>query len=345
MNWHLKRSHWAITLVLLAAVLTGLALAWFTRPVMERAAAMTERTAFSQPPVFIGLQLMPEPGELKPFALALNGRKLLVSYLSSDRVDEFSDKLVHLRTLHLLDKEPASITGLAVEGDRIYATDFKSGDLLFADYKTGKLLQSYGWHPDQKTRMKALGVVFHKNNLYVSDVASGQMLAIGAQDEKGMLEEGELIARFPNGRAAEFELGYPTWATVTPDGRLLVSDAKSGEVKAFTCSGRSAHLFEKDGAAALKTPMGIAQDDLPSPALLEEKTKIFTPSKNRPNDQGRIHVVDAAPAAVKVFDSQGKYVLSYGTELKQPNGIAIDQKRRLIFISDTALHAIAVYKY
>ena len=148
MNWHLKRSHWAITLVLLAAVLTGLALAWFTRPVMERAAAMTERTAFSQPPVFIGLQLMPEPGELKPFALALNGRKLLVSYLSSDRVDEFSDKLVHLRTLHLLDKEPASITGLAVEGDRIYATDFKSGDLLFADYKTGKLLQSYGWHPD-----------------------------------------------------------------------------------------------------------------------------------------------------------------------------------------------------
>ncbi len=124
-----------------------------------------------------------------------------------------------------------------------------------------------------------------------------------------------------------------------------MSDAKSGEVKAFTCSGRSAHLFEKDGAAALKTPMGIAQDDLPSPALLEEKTKIFTPSKNRPNDQGRIHVVDAAPAAVKVFDSQGKYVLSYGTELKQPNGIAIDQKRRLIFISDTALHAIAVYKY
>ncbi len=345
MNWHLKRSHWAIALVLLAAVLTGLGIAYFTRTVMERAATMTEPTAFNQPPVFIGLQPTPEPDKLRPFALALHERKLLVSYLSSDRVDEFSDKLVHLRTLHLLDNEPASITGLAVEGDRIYATDFKSGDLLFVDYKTGKLLQAYGWQPDQKTRMKALGVAFYKNNLYVSDVASRQMLAIGAQDEKDMTAEGELIARFPNGGAAEFELGYPTSATVTPDGRLLVSDAKSGEVKAFTCSGRSAHLFEKDGAAALKAPMGIALDDLPSPALLEKKAKEFTPSKNRVNDQGRIHVVDAAPAGVKVFDSLGKYVLSYGTELRQPNGIAIDQKRRLIFISDTALHAIAVYKY
>ena len=343
MNWHLKRSHWAITLVLLAAVLAGLAITWFTRPLMDRAAAMTERTAFNQPPVFIGLQAMPEPGKLKPFALALHERKLLVSYLGSDRIDEFSEKLGYLRTLHLLDKEPASITGLAVEGDRIYAADFKSGDLLFAEYKTGKLLQSYGWQPDQKTRMKALGVAFHKNNLYVSDVASGQMLAIGASTEKDMREEGELIARFPNGRAAEFELGYPTWATVTPDGRLLVSDAKSGEVKAFTCSGRSAHLFEKGGDATLKTPMGIALDDLLSPELVAKKATVFDPSGV--NDQGRIHVVDAELARVKVFDPLGKYVLTYGEELRQPNGIVINQKRRLIFISDTALHAIAVYKY
>lgn len=343
MHGRSKHSRWAIVYVLLAAAVIGSAVAFFTRPLMDRAAAITEPTTFDQAPVFIGLQATPEPGKLKPFALALHDRNLLVSYLSSDRVDEFSDKLVHLRTLHLLDKEPASLTGLAVEGDRIYATDFTSGDLLFADYKTGKLLQSYGWHPDHKVRMKALGVVFHKNNLYVSDVASGQMLAISASNEKDMREEGELIARFPNGRAAEFELGYPTWSAVTPDGRLLVSDAKSGEVKAFTCSGRSAHLFEKGGEATLKTPMGIAMDDIPSPALVAKKAKVFDPSGV--NDQGRIHVVDAGQARVKVFDPLGKYVLTYGTELRQPNAIVIHQKRRLIFISDTALHAIAVYKY
>ena len=343
MVWHLKRSHWVIAFALLAAVLTGLAIAWFARPVMERAAAMTESTEFDQAPVYIGLQPVPEPG-LRPFAMALQGSKLLVSYLGSDRIDEFSEKLEYLRTLHLLDKAPASITGLAVDGDRIFAADFTSGDLLFADYKTGKLLRAYGWHPGHTARMKALGVTFYSNTLYVSDVASRQMLAIGAQDEPKLREEGELITRFPNGRAAELELGYPTWTMVTADGRLLVSDAKSGEIKVFTCNGRSAYLFGKEGAA-LRTPMGIAMDTVVSPALIKEAKEKFDPSPSRISDQGRIHVVDAAPAGVKVFDALGKYVLSYGTELKQPNGIAIDQKRRLIFISDTALHAIAVYKY
>lgn len=363
MNWPFKRMRWTILYVLVAAALIGWAIAFATRPLMSRAAAMTERTKFDQPPVFIGLQAMPqseklepgrdEPGkpelgksetaELKPFALALRKKNLLVSYLSSDRIDEFSEKFDHVRTLHLLDNEPASITGLAVEDDRIYAADFTSGDLLFADYKTGKLLKSFGWQPDHSARMKALGVTFYKNNLYVSDAASRQMLAIGASTEKDSREEGELIARFPKGRAAEFELGYPTWSKVTPDGRLLVSDAKGGEVKAFTCNGRSAHLFEKDGEAALKTPMGIDMDNIPSPDLLANKAKVFDPSGVP--DEGRIHVVDAELARVKVFDPKGKYVLTYGAELRQPNGIVIDQRRRLIFISDTKLHAIALYKY
>lgn len=347
MSWSFKRPRWTILYVLLAAVLIGWVLVFYTRSLMGRAAAMTEHTSFDQPPVFIGMQAMPETGKLesgklKPFALALRKKNLLVSYLGTDRIDEFSEKFDYMRTLHLLENEPASITGLAVEEDRIYATDFKSGDLLFAEYKTGKLLQSFGWQPDHSARMKALGVTYYKNNLYVSDAASRQMLAIGASTEKDMRVEGELIARFPNGRAAEFELGYPTWSMVTPDGRLLVSDAKSGEVKAFTCNGRSAHLFEKEGDAALKTPMGIAMDSIPSPALMATKPT-FDPSKI--NDQGRIHVVDAELARVKVFDTKGKYVLTYGQELRQPNGIVIDQKRRLIFISDTKLHAIALYKY
>lgn len=343
MRWQLRSSRWTILYVLLAAVLIGWSVAYFNRSVMDRAASMTERTRFNKPPIFIGLQVIPGGGDLRPFALALNEGKLLVSYLGTDRIDEFSGKLELLRTLHLLPDEKASITGLAAEGDRIYATDFSSGDLLFADYKTGKLIQSYGWQPDNKARMKALGVTFYKNNLYVSDIASRKMFAIGATTEKDAREEAELIASFPNGRAGEFELGYPTWSKVTPDGRLLVSDAKSGEIKAFTCNGRSAHLFEKDGEAALKVPMGIDMDSIPSPALQARKAEVFDPSGVP--DQGRIHVVDAELARVKVFDPLGKYVLSYGRELSQPNGIVIDQKKRMIFISDTKLHAIAVYKY
>lgn len=343
MRLHLMRSHWAALLLVLTAALAGWFVASSTRSVMDRAAE-AERTAFDHPPVFIGL-FSPSPNSgLKPFAMALHEEgKLLVSYLSSDRIDEFSEKLEPVRTLHLLQGEPASITGLATEGDRIYAVDFKSGDLLFSDYETGKLVQSYGWLPGNKSRMKALGVAYYKNNVYVSDIASRKMLAIGALAERDARDEGELIVGFPNGGASEFELGYPTGSMVTSDGRLLVGDAKSGDIKAFTCNGRSAHLFEKEGEAALQTPMALAMDDVPSPQLQAKTIGGFDPT--HVNHLGRVHVVDATQAKVKVFDALGRYVLSYGQELRQPNGIVINQKKRVIFISDARLQAIAVYKY
>ena len=343
MRFRLTRAHATIAGALLAATVLGFGLAHFSRSVIDRAAAIEAPTRFDQPPVFVGLQSVAEGTDLKPFALALNEGRLLVSYLSSDRIDEYTDRLQLRRSLHLLGNAPASITGLAVEGDRIYATDFRTGDLLFAEYESGKLLQSYGWLPNHEKRMKALGVSFYKDNLYVSDVASSRMLAIGALAEKDVRDEGELIMGFPNGRPGEFELKYPTASMVTPDGRLLVSDAGTKEVKAFTCSGRSAHRFEREGEAALRVPMGIAMDNLPSPELLEIAAKVFDPSDV--NKQGRIHVVDAEQARIKVFNALGKYVLTYGEELRQPNGIAIDMKRRLIFVSDALLRAIAVYKY
>lgn len=337
------RWRWLMAYILLGAALLGVALAPLTRSLMERAAAMTAPTAFDQPPVFIGMKALAMSGNLKPFALALHDGRLLVSYLSSDRVDEFSDRLEPLRTLHLLEEAPASITGLAFEGERIYAADFTSGDLLVADYKTGRLLQSFGWLPERKARMKALGVTRRDDTLYVTDVASGQVRVISATTVAKVREEGELILSFPDPAAKEIRLGYPTWTIVTPDGRLLISDAKDKEVKAFTCSGRFAHPFEKLGMAALEAPMGIAMDDLPSPELGTAAKTVFDPSGVY--GQGRIHVVDAVQARVKVFDSLGKYVLTYGEELRQPNGIVIDAKRRLIFISDAQLRAIALYKY
>ena len=343
MRWPLGRSTWRMLAVLLAAAAIGLAIAHFSRSVMERAAAMSEHTAFDQPPVFIGLQALAPETALKPFALALSEGKLLVSYLSSDRVDEFSATLEYRRTLHLRDQEPASITGLALDGDRIYAADFNTGELLLVEYSSGKVLQAYGWMPSRFEPIKALGVTFFQNNLYVGDVASRKMLAIGALAEKDVRDEGELIVAFPNGGKGEFELGFPTASMVTPDGRLIVSDAKFHDVKAFTCSGRSAHRFDSEGEAALAVPMGIAMDSLPSPELLEIKSKVFDLSGV--NDQGRIHVVDAGKGQVKVFNALGKYVLSYGSELREPNGIAIDTGSRTIFIADAALRALAIYKY
>lgn len=89
--------------------------------------------------------------------------------------------------------------------------------------------------------------------------------------------------------------------------------------------------------------MGIGFDNLPSPELIALKDSVFEPSGVY--EQGRIPIVNTKLAKVKVFNALGKYVLTYGNELEQPNGITIDQNRRLIFVADAKRNAVVLYKY
>lgn len=330
---------------ILGGVVLGLAIVWFydraERNLIDVASRM-EATSFDRRPLFVGVKQMPDTS-LRPFAVTLHEGRLLVSYLSTDRIDEFSDRLEYRRTFRLLGGEGASITGLAIEGDRMYAVDFRSGELLIADYQSGKLLHSFGYYPGRKNRMKLVSVTLSAGNVYATDVATKQVLVISPSTVPDVRDEWELILHFPRSSAKDFELEYPTCVTATPDGRLLVGDAGNKSVKAFTCNGRPAHHFEKEGEASLTAPMGIAIDNLPSPKLLAIADTVFHPSGVY--EQGRIHVVDAVQARVKVFDALGSYVFSYGDELRQPNRIAIDHSRRLIFIADAWLRAIVLYKY
>ncbi len=322
---------------------------------IDRAAAFPT-TQFNDLPQYIGSKKVAEDDTtIQPFALALHEGKLLVAYLGSDRVDEFSPTLHFIRTLRLLNGEDGSITGVTVEQDRLYAANFRNGEILVVDYATGTLVNSYGFFPDQKTTMKVFGIITKDEIIYATDSRTNQILAISANEIPNLRDEGELLLSFPSPNAQEYpkdaslrdrrshQLSFPTFTAITPDGRLLVSDVGNKEVKAFTCSGKPAHRFETEGEAAFLAPMGIAFDDLPSPELLSLKDTIFNPSGVF--QQGRIHVVDAKLGKIKVFNSLGKYILSYGIELRQPNGIAIDQSRRIIFVADTGSRVVHLYKY
>lgn len=310
---------------------------------IDRAAAFPT-TQFNDPPQYIGSKKVAEDDTtIQPFALAMHEGKLLVAYLGSDRVDEFSPTLHFIRTLRLLNGEDGSITCVTVEQDRLYAANFRNGEILVVDYATGTLVNSYGFFPDQKTKMKVFGIITKDEIIYATDSRTNQILAISANEIPNLRDEGELLLSFPSPNAQEYQLSFPTFTAITPDGRLLVSDVGNKEIKAFTCSGKPAHRFETEGEAAFLAPMGIAFDDLPSPKLLSLKDTIFNPSGVF--QQGRIHVVDAKLGKIKVFNSLGKYILSYGSELRQPNGIAIDQSRRIIFVADTGSRVVHLYKY
>ncbi len=301
-------------------------------------------TRFDQPPQYVGLlDLRKNKPKARPFALTLHEGNLLVSFLGSDEIVEYSSDFTHTRSFHILDGNDASLTSLIIDGDRLYAANFRSGELLMIAYPSGMLLGSYGLFPDARTRMKLFGLTFAMGNIYASDSQTNQILAISATTVPGIKEEGELLMTFPTRVSADRQLSFPTFAAVTPDGRLLVSDVGHKQVRAFTCSGRPAHNFDTSAAASFSVPMGIAFDDLPSPEFLAMADTILNPSGVF--QQGRIHVVDTEQASVKVFNSLGKYVLSYGRELRQPNGIAIDQKRKLIFIADSDRGSILAYTY
>jgi len=301
-------------------------------------------TQFDEAPAFVGLlPIEKKEKAVQPFSVALHQGNLLVSFLGSDEILEYSSDLKRHRSIRTLGGEDASLTDLLVEGDRLYATNFRSGELLVLEYPSGKFITAFGLLPDGRTHMKLFGLAYASGSLYASNPQNNQILAISTQTIPGVREEGEVLIGFPAASAADFQLSFPTFAAITPDGRLLVSDVGNREIKAFTCSGRPAHRFDTSAVASFSAPMGIAMDDLYSTELVALADSVFNPSGIF--HQGRIHVVDARQAHIKVFNALGKYVLSYGRELRHPNGIAIEHERRLIFVADSELRAVAVYKY
>lgn len=334
----------------LAAIIVGIALggaAWwlaetFGGNLVKRAAELHE-TGYRRSPVFVGMVDLGDHGVDQPFAVALKDQNLLVSSFNSDVVLELDSNLRYIRTVHLLEGKDASITGVAASGDRLFAVDHLGGELLIADYASGGRVEAFGFLPDKQTRMKPFGVAAAEGQLYLSDFQTRRVHAVSHEKIEGLKDEWELIVSIPTVERDSFHLKEPTFIGLTPDGRLLISDMALGNVQAYSCNGRPAHLFEREGEAGFYGPMGIAFDNLSSPEATGLVDTIFDPSGIF--EQGRIHVVDGALAHVKVFDPFGAYLLLYGKELRRPAGIAIDQKRRLIFVADQDLGGIALYKY
>jgi hypothetical protein len=130
---------------------------------------------------------------------------------------------------------------------------------------------------------------------------------------------------------------------ITPDGRTLVTDQDSGQVKVLGCDGRYAHQFRRSEEEPLLKPNGIALDNVQSPHLLAMADSVFIPSGIY--QQGRFHVVDSEAGDIKVFDATGEYLFAYGDELEEPTDITLNQTTRAILISDVGLNALMVYKY
>lgn len=294
----------------------------------------------------------------KPSSIAFRENSLYVAYSDGSRIDTFTPEGTSIDDISL----PASVEprSIAVGKGRIFLAD-KGGDVTVFD-TTGEFVGFYRFLPDKKAEIRAASVTLNKDQLYVADSGLPGVLVISTVTfygpvEKGepvlLSQEGELILTIPEKRfrptwvTEEWDLKDPTYALVSPDGRVLVSDKSLRMVKVYTSTGMYAYPFEKgkkgDKNNTLACPVAMAYDNLANPEYLKEK-KSFDPSGIR--GHGRVHVVDKTRGEVFVYTTTGNFLFTYGQGvLSKPTSIAVDTKDRLIFVADSGHHRITIWGY
>jgi 6-bladed beta-propeller protein len=307
----------------------------------ERLRLITDTTMFAEEPLFVGA--IPVRDSLSPYALEFEKGLLYVTYAGENIVDIYNAEFALLRTLDLHYQDGGLISGVAVKNERIYIADMGRAEMRMHD-SSGVMRQAFGWLPGGTEKLVPHGITAKGGIVYVTDVAHGQVHAIVMENVPGRTETGELLFSGPLGSGNVPTLSFPSFAAITPDGRILVSDLAGGRVDVLTCDGFYAYSMGNDIVHPMRAPNAIAFDNLPDPELLALAEHEFDPSGIQ--QQGRIHIVDRERHEVYVFNPKGKFILSYGAdELEIPNGIAIDQARRLIIVADAQKRALVLYRY
>lgn len=278
--------------------------------------------------------------ELHPVRLQLVDDTLYVSYSDIPRIDLYDLTPSFVRSIDLTDPEQVFPTSFYVTDSAIAVCDHSKGAVVLYD-RSGKFVTSFGTLPDMSTRLAPFSLTYYAGTFYVGDINLQKVLAISAKDTPGVTEQGELILSIPSDTLTT--LGLPSSLLVTPDGRLLIGDASSAEILAFTCDGRFIYRFDEVPADRRIAPQAFAIDNIADPSMRDTTT--FDPSGI--DRMGRIHVVDANNGAVHMFNPVGNYIASYPdtTLFVKPSSIAIDKKTRTIYIADPPAKSIYIMRY
>ncbi|RKX21598.1 MAG: hypothetical protein DRP35_03900 [Candidatus Zixiibacteriota bacterium] len=276
---------------------------------------------------------------LKPVRIQYLKDTLFVSYVKKPKIDIFNTKLEQIGTIDLSDPTPIFPTAFNVTDSFIYVTDHAKHVIVTFD-RQGNYISSFGTLPDGITELAPFSLFYFGGVLYVSDSKQKGVLAISVVDAEGITEKGELILSIPADTLQKID--FPSALYVTEDGRMIIGDASSGSVHAYTCNGHFIYHFDTIPNMLKVAPQAIAQDNIIDPSL-QDTTK-FDPSYI--NFQGRFHVVDPNNSAIHMYNPKGYYVATYTDSLLvKPSGIAIDMDRFNIYIADPVAMKIFKFRY
>jgi DNA-binding beta-propeller fold protein YncE len=136
------------------------------------------------------------------------------------------------------------------------------------------------------------------------------------------LDKGSVAAGLLMGAKASIRLQKPMSVYAARDGKLYVTDTANADVLIFDQANKKAGSLRAMGVYGLFKPIGFTQDST-----------------------GRMFVSDSQTDKVHVLDAEGKALslLEPGTPFKQPTGMAIDEERKRLYVTDTHNHHIEVF--
>jgi hypothetical protein len=279
---------------------------------------------------------------LSPSRIMFYQDSLFVSYDNRPIIDVFNLNFEKCRTIYLSYPEDVFPTSFDISDSNIFVADYNKGAIAIYN-RSGKFQNSFGLHSDGETRLSPFALRYFGGVLYVSDIIKQAVMAISVVNAGVVTEIGEHILDIPSDTLKPVYFGSTIY--ITFDGRLIAGDANTGEIKVYTCIGSYIYPFDSVETAKKIAPQAIDLDYIRDPDLKAKDSSSFDPSGIR--NMGRIHVVDANNNQVHMFNPIGKYISSYPEDksLSRPMGIAIDNRNRKIFITDSSSRTIKIFKF
>ncbi len=198
---------------------------------------------------------------------------------------------------------------------RIFVSDLNSDKIAVFDIRGNPV----GFLHDESLR-KPLGLAYYKRRLYVTD--------IGDHTVKILTSGGKLTKKIGGRGSKEGKFSFPNALCVDTNGLIFVADSNNGRVQVFDSNGSYLRQLKGSGTRKLSLPRGVGIDE-----------------------KNRVHVADALGHEVFVFRKTGNLLFTYGSDgsaeaqISLPNGIALDNVNRRVFVTDRGSSSVSVWKY
>ncbi|EEG77735.1 6-bladed beta-propeller [Dethiobacter alkaliphilus] len=242
---------------------------------------------------------------LKPMDVAVVDDRIYITDTLNSQVQVFKPTGEPVLSFGGSGREPGKFSfpyGIDVAPNgNIFVADMYNGNIsIFDDY--GRFLNYFAAAEDAV--VDPGGLLIKDGLLYVCNLNPGSVLVFDINSE-------ELINTIGSEGTGEGELMFPNDLTFGPDGNLYVSDTGNNRIQVYDPQGSFIKTLPIDGGD-IYSPRGVGFDS-----------------------HGRLHVVSKMNNQIAIFDSNWKKVGDVGdTVFNMPNGIAMDQRTRRVYVTD-----------